>query len=163
MAASENDAGTKPLREKLGRVRDAAGFRLIGYVVMPEHVHLLISEPREGTPSTVLQKLKLGVARKLRKRKRDCAGQLRLPFAAPRGPLRAFWQARSYDFNVYSRGKKPPRRPRELTPNPCRHQHRSAGILPATACSKVAVEKSRRDVEDFSPARSAGNGAANSD
>jgi len=33
-----------------GRVRDATGFRLIGYVVMPEHVHLLISEPREGTP-----------------------------------------------------------------------------------------------------------------
>jgi putative transposase len=89
-----------------GRVRDATGFRLIGYVVMPEHVHLLISEPREGTPSTVLHKLKLGVARKLRKRKRTCAGQLRLPFAAPREPLRAFWQARFYDFNVYSRGKK---------------------------------------------------------
>jgi putative transposase len=127
--------------KELGRVRDATGFRLIGYVVMPEHVHLLISEPREGTPSTVLHKLKLGVARKLRKRKRDCAGQLRLPFAAPREQLRAFWQARFYDFNVYSRGKKPPRRLRELTPNPCRHQHRSAGILPATACSsKVAVE-----------------------
>jgi putative transposase len=58
-----------------GRVRDAAGFRLIGYAVMPEHVHLLISEPREDTPSTVLHKLKLGVARKLRKRKRTCAGQ----------------------------------------------------------------------------------------
>ena len=89
-----------------GRVRDATGFRLIGYVVMPGHVHLLIGEPREGTPSTVLHKLKLGVARKLRKRKRACAGQLRLPFAAPREPLRAFWQARFYDFNVYSRGKK---------------------------------------------------------
>jgi len=67
--------------KELGRVRDATGFRLIGYVVMPEHVHLLISEPREGTPSTALQKLKLGVARKLRKRKRACAGQLRLPFS----------------------------------------------------------------------------------
>jgi len=30
----------------------------------------------------------------------------RFPFAAPREPLRAFWQARFYDFNVYSRGKK---------------------------------------------------------
>ena len=92
--------------KELGRVRDATGFHLIGYVVMPEHVHLLISEPREGTPSTVLHKLKLGVARKLRKRKRTCAGQLRLPFAASREPLRAFWQARFYDFNVYSGGKK---------------------------------------------------------
>ena len=60
--------------KELGRVRDATEFRLIGYVVMPEHVHLLISEPREGTPSTVLHKLKLSVARKLRKRKRACAG-----------------------------------------------------------------------------------------
>jgi putative transposase len=92
--------------KELGRVRDATGFRLIGYVVMPEHVHLLISEPREGTPSTVLHKLKLGVGRKLRKRKRACAGQLRLAFAAPREPLRAFWQARFYDFNVYSRERR---------------------------------------------------------
>src|SRR5256714_10251050 len=94
------------LVKELGRVRDAMGFRLLGYVVMPEHVHLLISEPREGTPSTVLHKLKLSVARKLRKRKRASAGQLALAFAAPREPPRAFWQARFYDFNVYSRGKK---------------------------------------------------------
>jgi hypothetical protein len=40
------------------------GFHLLGYVVMPEHVHLLMSEPKLGTPSTVLQKLKLRVARK---------------------------------------------------------------------------------------------------
>ena len=94
------------LVKELGRVRDATGFRLIGYVVMPEHVHLLISEPRVGTPSTMLHKLKLSVARKLCKRKRANARQLPLPFAAPREPLRALWQARFYDFNVYSRGKE---------------------------------------------------------
>jgi putative transposase len=66
------------------------GFHLIGYVVMPEHVHLLLSEPPRGTPSTVLQKLKLRVARKLLR------GET----------LGAFWQARFYDFNVYSKGKK---------------------------------------------------------
>ena len=82
-------------------------FRLIGYVVMPEHVHLLISEPKRGTPSTVLQKLKLRVSRKLRKRRRaSSASQLRLPFAETEEPLRAFWQARFYDFNVYTQGKK---------------------------------------------------------
>ena len=52
------------------QVRDATGFRLIGYVVMPEH-HLLISEPREDTPSTVLHKLKLGVAREMNPKFRD--------------------------------------------------------------------------------------------
>ena len=59
------------LVKELGRVRDATGFRLIGYVVMPEHVHLLISEPREGTPSTVPHKLKLGVAREMNPKFRD--------------------------------------------------------------------------------------------
>jgi putative transposase len=75
---------------ELGRLRDEMGFHLLGYVVMPEHVHLLLSEPPRGTPSTVLQKLKLRVARKLRR------GET----------LGAFWQARFYDFNVYSKGKK---------------------------------------------------------
>ncbi|MGB2777184.1 MAG: transposase, partial [Candidatus Acidiferrum sp.] len=45
--------------KELEKVRDETGFQLIGYVVMPEHVHLLMSEPKQGTPSTVLQKLKL--------------------------------------------------------------------------------------------------------
>jgi len=93
--------------KELGKVRDEMGFHLFGYVVMPEHVHLLMSEPKQGTPSTVLQKLKLRVARKLRKRGRPaCVGQMRLPFGETGMPLRAFWQARFYDFNVYSKGKK---------------------------------------------------------
>jgi REP-associated tyrosine transposase len=64
---------------ELGRARDELEFRLVGYVVMPEHVHLLISEPAHGTPSTVLQKLKLRVSRKMRKpEKTRSAGQLGL-------------------------------------------------------------------------------------
>src|SRR5260370_16454168 len=93
--------------KELGKVRDETGFHLLGYVVMPEHVHLLMSEPPQGTPSIVLQKLKLRVARKLRKRRSPgCAGQMRLPFAETREPLRAFWQARFYDFHGYTQGKK---------------------------------------------------------
>jgi REP element-mobilizing transposase RayT len=33
-----------------------------GYVVMPEHVHLLISEPERGTLALAIQSLKQGVA-----------------------------------------------------------------------------------------------------
>lgn len=36
--------------EILGQVRDRYQFALIGYVFMPDHVHLLISEPR-GWPA----------------------------------------------------------------------------------------------------------------
>jgi putative transposase len=78
----------------LDHVRVRYGFRLIGYVVMPEHVHLLISEPAKGDPSTVLQVLKQSVSKKL----------LRKPSGAHRS-LEHFWQRRFYDFNVWS-GKK---------------------------------------------------------
>src|SRR6266700_3989518 len=40
------------------QVRLRYSFVVVGYVVMPEHVHLLISEPDRGTPSTVMQVLK---------------------------------------------------------------------------------------------------------
>jgi REP-associated tyrosine transposase len=74
---------------------------------MPEHVHLLMGEPQRGTPSTVLQKLKLHVARKMRKRRRRAPpGQMGLPFEECGEPLRAFWQARFYDFNVYCEKKR---------------------------------------------------------
>jgi len=93
--------------QELARVRNEMNFRLLGYVVMPEHVHLLLGEPLQGTPSAVLQKLKQRVARRLRKRRKTAsAAQLRLPFEDDGEALRAFWQARFYDFNVYSRGKE---------------------------------------------------------
>jgi len=91
----------------LGEVRKRCRFKLVGYVVMPEHVHLLLSEPARGDPSKVLQALKQRVSRAMRKRKRGSSGsQLRLPFPeGKKGPKR-FWQRRFYDFNVWSRGKR---------------------------------------------------------
>jgi len=47
----------------LADMRQRYGFVVVGYVVMPEHFHLLISEPEHGNPSVVIQSLKLGVAR----------------------------------------------------------------------------------------------------
>ncbi len=91
---------------ELARVRREYAFLLLGYVVMPEHVHLLIGEPRKGTPSTVLQMLKQRVSRKMRKRRRSPpAGQLRLNFPEPGENPRSFWQARFYDFNVNTKRK----------------------------------------------------------
>ena len=92
---------------ELARVRAEYGFLLVGYVVMPEHAQLLISEPRKGTPSTVLQMLKQRVSKKLRKKQRKTSvGQLRLAFPEPVENLRSFWQGRFYDFNVYTNRKK---------------------------------------------------------
>jgi putative transposase len=87
-------------------MRERYGFLLVGYVVMPDHVHLLISEPPDATPSQVLKALKQRVSRDLRERRRRRAhGQLALPFRqADDGPPR-LWQPRFYDFNVWSAKK----------------------------------------------------------
>jgi len=90
----------------LGEVRDRHGFSSVGYVVMPEHIHLLISEPAKGTPSTVIQVLKQRVSRRLRRKRRAPAGQLNLTFASGDDPLPRFWQRRFYDFNVWSLKKR---------------------------------------------------------
>jgi putative transposase len=91
----------------LGEIRERYEFLLVGYVVMPEHVHLLIGEPKEGTPSTVLQMLKQRVSRKMRKNERHASeAELRLLFSQGGDALPQFWQSRFYDFNVYSERKK---------------------------------------------------------
>jgi putative transposase len=87
--------------QELARVRERLGFRLIGYVVMPEHVHLLMSEPPHGTPSIAVHDLKLRTSRKLRQQKSGA-----LAFEEPGVELRALWQARFYDFNVFTEKKK---------------------------------------------------------
>jgi REP element-mobilizing transposase RayT len=77
-------------------------FVVVGYLVMPEHIHLLISEPEVGTPSTVMQVLKQRTAHALLpKCKRSNPRQRRL--FGEEAQRRAFWQARFYDFNVARR------------------------------------------------------------
>ena len=49
----------------LEQVRRQYGFFVTGYVVMPEHVHLLVSEPRQALLSGAIQSLKQAVARRL--------------------------------------------------------------------------------------------------
>ena len=38
---------------------------IYGYVVMPDHVHLLLSEPKRETLAVAIQSLKQGVSRRL--------------------------------------------------------------------------------------------------
>jgi len=64
-------------------------FFVTGYVVMPEHVHLLISEPERRQLATAIQAMKQSVARRLAARSAE-----------------PFWQPRYYDFNVWSEHKR---------------------------------------------------------
>jgi putative transposase len=69
----------------LERVRESFDLCVYGYVVMPEHVHLLIGEPERRTLADALKSLKQGVSRRLV------------------GEAEHFWQKRYYDFNVRNR------------------------------------------------------------
>ena len=90
----------------LDQVRSKQDFLLLGFVVMPEHVHLLVSEPAGGNPSVAMQVLEQQVSRSLRKkRKRVPERRLRLKFAEAQTEERHFWQRRFYDFNVWSEKK----------------------------------------------------------
>ena len=90
----------------LSQVRQRYGFALVGYVVMPEHIHLLIGEPARGTPSTVMQVLKQRVSHRLRRKRRASCAQLPLRFDRSGEALPRFWQLRFHDFNVWSHKKR---------------------------------------------------------
>ena len=89
----------------LGEVRARHRFRMLVYVVMPEHVHLLIDESAAAAPAKVIQVLKQRVSRRLRGKRRAAQGQFALRFPGDPGAHRRFWQRRYYDFNVYSEKK----------------------------------------------------------
>ena len=73
---------------ELETLRVRYGFVVAGYVLMPEHVHLLVGEPQRLSLSVVIQVLKQQTSRKLKIR-----GELQ------------FWQHRYYDFNVHNEEK----------------------------------------------------------
>jgi putative transposase len=61
-------------------------FVVCGYVVMPEHVHLLVSEPKKALLSKAIQAMKLSVS--------------------VQSKQHPFWQLRYYDFNVGTERKR---------------------------------------------------------
>jgi len=85
--------------EVLERVRQRYSWVVLAYVVMPEHVHLLVNEPAERPLSTAIQALKLGCARRVAGEQRRNAELL------ASGPQH-FWEARYYDFNVCTATKR---------------------------------------------------------
>jgi putative transposase len=74
--------------EGLERNRRSYRFCVYGYVVMPEHIHLLVSEPEVEVLATAIQALKISVARReMRYHEKGDA---------------TLWQKRYYDHNVRS-------------------------------------------------------------
>lgn len=70
---------------------------------MPEHFHLLITEPDVGDPSVVMKVVKERFSRKLNQRRRRKAPAQTELWESPAEPV---WQKRFYDFNVRSERKR---------------------------------------------------------
>ena len=85
--------------EALETIRTRYNLRILGYVVMPEHVHLLVTEPTETSLAIALMALKISVSKRLN--------------------YSPFWQARYYDFNVFT-AKKQVEKLRYIHRNPVR-------------------------------------------
>jgi putative transposase len=92
--------------EVLERVRRRYRFVVVGYVVMPEHVHLLFSEPERGDPSVVMSVLKQSLARRLLQRLRAVADPRPSSLWATPLTVGRIWQHRFYDFVVSTEKKR---------------------------------------------------------
>jgi putative transposase len=76
----------KLFEEALESARRRYVFFVYAYVVMPEHVHLLVSEPKRESLSQVMQALKTSVSKQSKPR--------------------PFWLTRYYDFNLHASEKR---------------------------------------------------------
>jgi putative transposase len=80
-------------------MRRRFAMRIYGYVVMPEHVHLLLSEPEQASLAEAMHFLKLSFAKRLRGiRLSQVSVQKRDANLGHRST--SFWQKRYYDRNV---------------------------------------------------------------
>jgi putative transposase len=88
----------------LEQVRQRYLFVVVGYVVMPEHIHLLISEPEKGDPSKVMQAIKQGFARRVLRPLRQRGKPAQPELFGNR--CEHVWQHRFYDFTVWTARKR---------------------------------------------------------
>ncbi len=94
----------------LEEMRCRFGLYIYGYVVMPEHVHLLLSEPQRGLLADAIHYLTLSFAKRLVAQVRarflgansNLVAQVRAPVLGANLGSRSnvFWQKRYYDRNV---------------------------------------------------------------
>jgi putative transposase len=88
------------------QIRQRHQFIVVGHVVMPEHVHLLFSEPERGHPWLMLAALKQSFSHRLLR-------ELRVQTSARRDTLCStpvaaghVWERRFYDFVVFTQKKR---------------------------------------------------------
>jgi putative transposase len=83
----DSDRARRTFLDEFEKLRSRHRFYVFGYVLMPEHVHLLLSEPKLHSLATMLNVLKHETSQRLKHNRPQ------------------FWQRRYYDFNVLTHAK----------------------------------------------------------
>ncbi|MBL8745248.1 MAG: transposase [Phycisphaerae bacterium] len=90
--------------DRLGATRDLFRCELFAWVVMPEHVHLIV-RPKDGELEPVLDYLKKSVSRKIISRWRELNAPILKKIELPNGSPR-FWQkGGGFDRNIRHEGE----------------------------------------------------------
>jgi putative transposase len=100
--------------ETLDQLRNEFDFRLVGYVVMPDHFHILVWPSKDHNPTNIVGSLKQRTARyiieSLKGREqswcRRMLARITLPGTVCDESTYRVGQRRFYDFNVWSEKKR---------------------------------------------------------
>ena len=101
--------------QTLGQLRQELGFRIIGYVLMPEHFHLLIWPSELADPSQIMQKLSERTANFILRSLRHnlalpwCRKMLpwfELPLTVHHHAHYRVWHRGGYDMNIWTEKKR---------------------------------------------------------
>jgi REP-associated tyrosine transposase len=99
----------------LDELRTELSFKIIGYVLMPEHFHILIWPSGDPNPSQIMQKLEERTALFILKNLKENVGypwcgkmltRIRLPLTVHHHAHYRVCQRGGYDLNVWSRKKR---------------------------------------------------------
>lgn len=100
--------------QTLGELREELGFRINGYVLMPEHFHALIWPSPQANPSDIMRSLKertaLFILKNLKNSdhtwRQNMLQRFTLPSSVHSHATHRMWQRRCYDMNIWSEKKR---------------------------------------------------------
>jgi putative transposase len=96
-----NDSFRSIVVEVINEVRAQTGLKLLGYVIMPDHIHLVLVPPIDGKVGFIIGEIKRISARKIHRRLKVADSNLLTKLSVTRRGLNkfAFWQKRCFDHN----------------------------------------------------------------
>jgi REP-associated tyrosine transposase len=96
-----NNKFRKIITESISKIRDQYKLKLLAYVIMPEHVHIVLIPPMHLKLGPVIGKLKIFSSKRIHEEMHDSNSSLikRLTVTRDKSRKFVFWQRRCYDHN----------------------------------------------------------------